>query len=147
MKAYGATERVYVELEWCDGPIAGVADVNGAPHRFKRRFDEAADEYANLFHVWPIGDEPLRLEIEQWRLFVDWNALYEAGQAATDSHPGQGGIDARWDEITAVLEADREAVPADAKTALGQLVRIDRDRRYDASGPDYSMSWCLGCGD
>ena len=143
MKTYGALEHVYVELEWHDGPVAGVADVNGVPHRFKLRFDEASDGYSSLFDIWPIDDERLRLEIEQWRLFVDWNDSHESGQAATASHPAHGGINVRWDEIQAVLRTDRDAVPADAKTAYGQVAWMDRDRRYDTNGPDYSIRWCL----
>ncbi len=144
MNVYGAPERVYVELEWYDGPIAGVADVNGEPHRFKRRFDVRADDYADLFDVWPIDTETLQLEIEQWNLFVAWNELYETGNASADSHPARGGINARWDEINALLRAAHGAVPAHAKSARCQLVLIDRDRRYEASGPDYLMRWSLG---
>ena len=143
MSVYGAPERVYVELEWYDGPRAGVADVDGEPHRFKSLFDERADDFSDLFEVWPIDPEALRLETAQWNLFVAWNDLFEAGATSTDSHPGQGGIDARWDELQSGLGAERVAVPAHARKARGKFVRSDRDRRYDASGPDYSMRWCL----
>lgn len=48
-------ERVYVELEWYDGPRAGLADVNGKPHYFRGLdYDHAdeADEYAEQAVVY-----------------------------------------------------------------------------------------------
>ncbi len=49
MIEYGPPEKVYVENDWYDGPQAGVADINGAPHRFKATFNEEEDEYSNAF--------------------------------------------------------------------------------------------------
>ena len=42
-------------------------------------------------------------EREQWAIFVDWNARYEAGVATPGSHPGHGGVDARYDDRTRTL--------------------------------------------
>lgn len=140
---YGPPERVYVENEWYDGPRAGIADINGTPHRFKSLFDEQEDEYLGTFMVWPIDRRVLDLEIEQWCIFVEWNVLYDVGQADTDSHPGHGGRNARWDEIEAFLKQSRSDVPAWARQARAQLNRIDREVRYAASGPDYRMSWSI----
>ena len=60
---FGPPERVYVENEWYDGPRAGVADIDGAPHHFKSLFDEAEDDYLGAFVVWPIDAVTLELEI------------------------------------------------------------------------------------
>ena len=143
MITYGSPERVYVENERCDGPRAGVADIGGTPHRFKSLFDEKADEYIETFMVWPIDQSELALEIEQWGIFVEWNAVHEAGQATTESHPGHGGRHARWDEIAALLKTSRCSVPPTAKRATAQLSRIERDARYATSGPDYMLSWSI----
>ena len=143
MSDFGPPERVYVENDWYDGPIAGVADVWGVPHRFKMKFDEVEDEYLSTYLVWPIDRHILELEIEQWQVFIAWNDLYEAGEASTDSHPGHGGLHQRWDELQALLHSDRELVPIEALEAQLKLERIDRDRRYDASGPDYRLRWKL----
>lgn len=53
-------ERVYVELEWYDGPREGVADVDDWD-----RFDDA-DGYS----VLPVSEDALTLEREQWAIFV-----------------------------------------------------------------------------
>jgi hypothetical protein len=82
------------------------------PHCFKSLFDEEEDEYLGTFIVWPVGKQVLDLEIEQWCIFVEWNTLYESGQADTDPHPAHGGRNARWDEIEALLKQSRSEVPA-----------------------------------
>jgi hypothetical protein len=141
MLEYGPAERVYVENEWYDGPRAGIADVNGHPRRFKSLFDEAEDENLGTFLVWAVDSGELDLEIEQWQIFAEWNALYESGRAGVDSHPGHGGRSARWDQIEALLQPSRSQVPPEAQRAVAKLERIDKPSRYDASGPDYMLRW------
>jgi hypothetical protein len=143
MIKYGPPERVYVENDWYDGPRAGIADINGMPHRFKSLSDEEEDEDLGTYMVWPVDKNVLDLEIEQWRIFVEWNTLYESGKAETDSHPGHGGRNARWDEIEALLKRSRSDVPASAKRARAQFSRIDREVRYAPSGPDYALRWSI----
>lgn len=140
---FGPPERVYVESDWYDGPRAGVADVDGAPHRFKALFDETDDDYLGTFLVWPINHEDLALEIEQWRIFVEWNTRYEADLATVASHPGHGGVSRRYDEIDATLRASREEIPADARRARVEVESINRTCRYEPGGPDYRLRWCL----
>ena len=141
MQDYGPPERVYVENDWYDGPRAGIADVLGRPHRFESFFDEYVDDYLGTFAVWPIDDEQLRLEIEQWQIFVEWNARYEAGEAGIDLHPGQGGVSSRWDELDKLLESSRATIPPNARRAIAQLEGIDRSSRYEAAGPSYMLRW------
>ena len=143
MKEFGPPEKVYVENDWHDGPQAGVADINGVPHRFRSIFNEEQDKHSNAFAVWPMTKENLALEIEQWGIFVAWNTLYESGQADTSSHPGHGGRDTRWDELEVLLKQDRAEVPPEARRAVFQFIRIEREDRYAPTGPDYMLSWCL----
>lgn len=143
MVKYGPPERVYVENEWYDGPRAGVADINGMPHRFKSLFDEEEDQDLETFMVWPVDKREFDLEIEQWCVFVEWNILYESGQAETGSHPGHGDRNARWDEIEMLLKQSRFDVPALAKRAHAQLSHIHREARYAPSGPAYTLSWSI----
>jgi hypothetical protein len=100
MLKYGPPEHVFVENEWYDGPRAGIANVNGQPHRFVSQWDEHGDEYLGTFLVWPVRSEELSLEQEQWRIFVSWNDQYEAGAASTNTHPGNLGTNSRWDELS-----------------------------------------------
>jgi len=141
MTAYGPPERVFVENDWYDGPRAGIASVNGRPHRFVSQFDEEEDEYLGTFLIWPIETEELALEQEQWQIFVNWNDLYEAGEVDTDSHPGHPGMDKRWDELALLLEPRRRSVPPHAKRAKAHVVHLEREKRYESTGPAYQLSW------
>lgn len=141
MDEYGPLENVCVENEWWDGPRAGIADVDRRPHRFKAMWDEADDDYVEAFLVWPIDEDELALEIEQWRIFVEWYRRDQAGLAGTDSHPARGGVSSRWDEIEALLRPRRTEVPPQARRAAAQFERIDGASRYDFSGPCYRVRW------
>ncbi len=143
MLKYGPPEHVFVVNEWYDGPRAGIANVNGQPHRFASQWDEHGDEYLGTFLVWPVRSEELSLEQEQWRIFVSWNDQYEAGAASTDTHPGNPGTNNRWDELSRLLATLRAPTPEHAQRARAEVVPLDRERRYDESGPCYQMSWSL----
>jgi len=138
---YGPPENFLVENEWYDGPRAGVANVNGQPHRFASQWDEEEDEYLGTFFVWPIDADEVALEQEQWRIFVDWNVQYEAGKVDTDTHPGHPGTNERWDEIALLLAKRREAVPPGARRARAHMVHFEREQRYAPTGPAYKLSW------
>ncbi len=140
---FGAPERVYVENEWYDGPRAGVANIDGEPHRFVSQFDEEEDEYLGTFVVWPIDESELALEQEQWQIFVRWNEQYEAGKVGPESHPGHPGTNKRWDEINSLLKTCRVSVPASARRAKAQMSHVDGQQRYALSGPAYRLSWRL----
>ena len=138
---YGPPEQVLVENEWYDGPRAGVANVNGQPHRFVSEWDEDEDDYLGSFLVWPIDADEVALEQEQWRIFVAWNEQYEAGEVDTATHPGHPGTNKRWDEIASQLATRRETVPPTAKQAKAQMVHLEGKNRYARSGPAYLLSW------
>jgi hypothetical protein len=138
---YGPPEDVLVENDWYDGPRAGVATVNGQPHRFVSQWDGEEDEYVGTFLVWPINADEVALEQEQWRIFVDWNEQYEAGKVDTTTHPGHPGANARWEEIALQLAKRRETVPPGARRAKAHMVHLEREQRYAPSGPAYQLSW------
>jgi len=140
---YGPPERVYVENDWYDGPRSGIVDINGIPYRFKSLFDEEGDEYLGSFLVWPVDKESLGLEIEQWYIYVEWNALYESGKVGTNTHPGHGGINLRWDELEILLKQSREEIPNEAKKAKVEIETVSRESRYEPSGPNYKLRWYI----
>jgi hypothetical protein len=131
-------ERVYAELEWYDGPRAGLADVEGKPHYFQSDDYDHADG-ADEYRVWPASQAVVELEREQWAIFARWNERYEAGTVGSETHPGLGGIDARYDELSLLLAPHRQA-PDDARPLVGE-VRFDAGARYRAEGLDYWFRW------
>ena len=134
-------ERVHVELDWHDGPREGIADVDGLAHYFQGHEYQNSDEF-DEYAVWPAGDDVLALEREQWAIFVDWDQRFKAGALGPDSHPGHGGIDARYDELTALLSPHRQA-PAGARRLVAQW-RFVGGARYRADGVDYWVKWGPG---
>ncbi|MBK8214162.1 MAG: hypothetical protein IPK71_10490 [Myxococcales bacterium] len=144
MSEYGPPEHVYVENDWYDGPRSGVADVDGRPHRFVSRFDEAEeDDDMGTFVLWPLEEAELLLEREQWNIFVSWNEQYEAGRCGVESHPGHGGVDRRWDELESILKELRARVPEGVRYAKARVVPVERTARYAPSGPSYRLAWKL----
>jgi hypothetical protein len=140
-EGFGPPERVYVENEWYDGPREGVADIDNVPHRFKSLFGEAKDEYLDPFAVWPIDRASLDLEIEQWQIFVAWNARFETGAARLESHPAFAGVNPSWERINERLRPGRKDVPANARCALAKIDWLDNQSRYGPDGPDYRLRW------
>lgn len=140
---YGLPEHVLVENEWYDGPRVGTANVNGAPHRFVSQWDEEVSECLGTFLVWPVNADEIALEQEQWRIFVNWNDQYEAGEVDTSTHPGNPGVDKRWAEIDSLLAASRNTVPASAMRAKAQIFHLEQAQRYAPTGPAYQLCWKL----
>lgn len=134
-------ERVYVELEWYDGPRAGIADIHGVPHRFKSNNDDTDDDPLGTFSVRVVEPAVLAKEQEQWRIFVAWSRRYEAGDSAASEHPGVGGVDPRYDALERELAHDRNASQATVRQARAEKEWLDRDERYAEDGPDYRMRW------
>lgn len=136
-----AFETVHVELDWYDGPRAGVADINGVPHYFRAVHDYAhPDDPDDEYLVWPAVRQALSWEREQWDIFVKWNTRYENGTATVDGHPGHGGVDARYDELTALLQPHR-ATPGNAERLGAEWRSSKSPYRYGVHGPGYSVRW------
>jgi hypothetical protein len=131
-------ERVYAELEWYDGPRVGLADIGGKPHYFDGYGQYLGDE-ADEYRVWPASEAAVQWEREQWAIFARWNQRREDGTVTPESHPGHGGIDARYDELTLLLAPHRQ-VPDDARRLVGEM-RFTAGARYQVEGPDYWFRW------
>ncbi|MER5204103.1 hypothetical protein [Streptomyces sp. NPDC002825] len=127
--------RVIVESEWYDGPRVGLVDIDGKPHYFDgygRYSGDKADEY----RVWPASPAAAELEREQWAIYVDWNERQGAGAACL----GQDGIDARYDELGALLTQYRQT-PDDARLLVGELRYTGAGHRVEGTG--YWFRWRL----
>lgn len=133
-------EPVLVEFEWYDGPRAGIAEVEGIPSYFRTDdFASPPDEASYL--TWPVPPDVLPLEIESWMVFVAWNGRYEAGNATVESHPGQGGVDARFDALESVLSTSRTP-PSSAELRRADWLPVDlAGSRYQRGGPSYRVRW------
>ena len=98
-------ERVHSVSDYYDGPRAGVADYGGSPHRYKSEWDEAADDWGDTFELTPVDAETFLLEIERWHIWRAWERAFHSGRAALESHPGFGGMNARYDELGKLIDS------------------------------------------
>ncbi|TCC34667.1 hypothetical protein [Kribbella sindirgiensis] len=130
-------QQVYVELDWWDGPRAGMVDLDGVPHYFER-VDAPDGERLDEYLVWPAEPHAVMLERESWAVFVRWNQLYEAGEASVDTHPARG-VDPRYEELTAALVPQRR-VPAAARRLVAEW-RFDDGGRYRTDGTCNWVRW------
>ena len=100
-------ELVYFVLGYWDQPRDGIADFRGTLHRFACSFDEALDEYPEIYLLRPIGREALLLELEAHQLY------FRHGPCPEMSHPNEKSMPAfpeakpRFDAIQEELTADR----------------------------------------
>ncbi|WP_331749858.1 MULTISPECIES: hypothetical protein [unclassified Streptomyces] len=133
-------EQVYVENDWYDGPRSGLASIGGLPHYFES-VTGYADPEEDEFLVWPADRLTLDMEREQWSIFCAWNARYEADEVSTDTHPGSGKVDARYDALQALLGPLR-ADPTDARRFEVEWQHYERPgSRYLPEGPAYLARW------
>ncbi|HET6740388.1 MAG TPA: hypothetical protein VFH76_15690 [Kribbella sp.] len=130
----GGFRHVVVEIAAYDGPRAGLVDDGGDLYYFDcPRW--AVDEYL----VWPAPVEAVALEREGWEIFVRWNRRYESAPRSAGPHPGDGGVDARHDELEGLLVPYRQA-PADARRMVAEW-RLDGRERYRVDGTDSWVRW------
>ncbi|MFD8008852.1 hypothetical protein [Streptomyces sp. NPDC058955] len=128
--------RVIVELEWYDGPRVGLVDLGGQPSYFDgygQYMGDGADEY----RVWPASPAVAELEREQWAIYVDWNERQGGGASCLD----QGGVNARYDELNALLAQYRQP-PDDAPRLVGELRCTGSGHQVE--GTDCWFRWVAG---
>lgn len=96
-------QRVLTCIDFHDRPVSGIAEVDGLPHRYERRFDLVKDEYGDLFTLTPVEPDLLRLMLEDWQIWLRWEAAFQQGTADLRSHPALPSDRARHDEIQRVI--------------------------------------------
>ncbi len=82
-------ERVYTVTDYYDGQREGVADFRGLPHRYRSigflRTDPDPDD--DRFELTPISQEVLALALEDWAIWLRWEAAFQAGKVDARTHP------------------------------------------------------------
>ena len=110
-------ERVLQIWDYYDGVRSGVALVDGAPHYFECIWDNGADNYSDLFHLYPVSEEFMRKANQQWGIFRAWEAHFHRlpepeRRAAVKTHPGHGNINAEYDKLEFWLNRERKSLKA-----------------------------------
>jgi hypothetical protein len=113
MRRQMAWDRVYTLNDYYDGPRLGIADVYGVPHIYEAEFDYSSEEYGDTFFVSPADGDLFALVIEDWDIWLRWDAAFKRGEVSIDTHPA--------------LPNDRERHEA-LKIAIGGRLKADRSR-------------------
>tara|TARA_R110002073_G_scaffold335466_1_gene527516 strand:- start:146 stop:559 length:414 start_codon:yes stop_codon:yes gene_type:complete len=80
-------EKVYTVNDYWDGPIEGVADYQGKPHKFKLLFDKNEDQYSTDYELQKISTKEFKLILQSWSLWIKWNNKEGKTKEEFDSHP------------------------------------------------------------
>jgi hypothetical protein len=106
------SERVYTVADYYDGPRSGVADFEGQPHTFDAIFDEAAEEWSDIFLLQRIDPATLDLVLADWASWLRWQAAHDRGEVGLDTHPvlpaERAKHDVRFADIRRRLDARTE---------------------------------------
>ncbi len=130
-------EAVHTVTDYWDGPVEGIADFCGRPHRFQCRYDAEAEEYSKVFELRPLDEETFRLALEDWSIWLRWEAAFRHGEASLDSHPALPADRGRHDELKATLD-ERLRGPA-----AGEVVRAFGHFRRRGAMPGRGVVWDL----
>jgi hypothetical protein len=119
-------DRVYTVNEYYDGPVLGVADYHGKPHIYQNQFSEENCEYTNRFLLTDIDPELFALVLEDWEIWMRWDAAYRQRKVSVETHPALPEERQRHGELS-LLIGDRLKV--DSASAFSKWARFRGDLR------------------
>ena len=101
-------EKVYAVYRYHDGPVSGVADLDGKPHFFEKSWDEDSDDYGTTFSIAPISEDVLKLVIEDWEMWLRCMAAFRGGEMSMEPQsqapPVLPADQDRYEEIAPLLK-------------------------------------------
>ena len=100
-------DRIYTVDDYYDGPVCGVATLDGEPHYYECIFDEKNDEYSKNYRLSPISESTLQLVQEQWGIWLRWNEAFNEGKVEASTHPALPEDEKRNTEIEALTSKDK----------------------------------------
>jgi hypothetical protein len=109
-----------------DQPRTGVAHFDGRPHYYEREFDDAAQEYTDVYSLTPISDPIFGLVMEKWQIWLRWKAAFRANETTLETHPALPQERPRYDELDQAIQREIAANRSMVLRALG-----DFDRKGD----------------
>lgn len=137
-----AFEAVRTMTHYIDGPIEGVADYRGRPHLYKRRFDDSADDYCDIFDLRPLDDDTFDLVMRKWAIWEAWKVEFDAGQHALESHPYHISQNPEYDALTDAIALRLTQAANQVIVVMGEMRRIRNRVEKPNRGPsDFEVRW------
>jgi len=119
-------ERVFTMTDYYDGPRRGIANFNGRPHAYYSPFNHWDDQYDELYELRAVDEHIFRLALEDWEIWLRWEAAFYAGTATLDSHPALPPERVRHVELAQSVETRLAALPGPALRARA-VFRISKE--------------------
>lgn len=114
-------EIVHTMTVYYDGPRGGIAEYHGKPHAYTSLWDEAADNWSDIFLLQPVDEETLHLAMEDWGIWCRWERAFHSGQTTKNTHPALPDERARHNELSAILSPRLQIDPKQAIRARGRF--------------------------
>jgi hypothetical protein len=114
-------EQVFTVTDYYDGPREGIANYRGQPHFYECIFNEAKDDYLELFRLTPLGTEVFQLAMEDWNIWRRWEIAFHAGQTDISTHPALPHEANRHAELKRILDRSLVTDPERAILRVGRF--------------------------
>ncbi len=131
-------ERVYTMTDYYDGPRAGIASFAGTPHAYACPFEHWLPGLGDLYELRPVDPTTFRLALEDWEIWLRWEAARAAGEIPLEPHGVLPEDRARADELDGVLASRLDALPPPFR-ARGVFRTRLHDDHLDRS--DLEVEW------
>ena len=130
-------ETVHTMTDYYDGPRAGVADFRGAPHVYESEFLDSLNNYTELFRLSPIPDDLFQLALEDWDIWLRWDAARKRGETPQETHPALPIDRARHDELEKLLNVKLVIDPSNCVIATAEFRVVDAilEARWTVTAP------------
>ena len=130
-------EKVHTVNDYWDGPLIGVADYKGKPHRFELIFDENEDDYSTEYELQQISETEFKLIIQSWNLWIKWKNKKDRTKDEQNSHPVLPEDRKEYEKIVAKLKVLTETNKFPIFKVKGYFNRIGPEHH------DFEVHWSI----
>jgi hypothetical protein len=120
----GKWDHVHTVDDYHDGPIRGVADLNGKPHAYECDFDEAKDDWTTTFSLTPIDEETFAMVKAKNVLWLRWREAFDRGETKIDTHPALPDDRPEYERLS-------RAIAAKLSSAVARTLKMNGEFRAD----------------
>ena len=96
-------EIIHTITDWYDGARGGLADLGGVPHYYECRWDDATDDWSEVYLLNRIDEETFRFAMEAWAIWLRWRKAFDEGKTKQETHPALPKDRARHNKLEEVL--------------------------------------------
>jgi len=114
-------EAVFTITDYHDGPRKGIANYHGQPHFYECIFDDAKDDYSELFWLTPLDAKTFQLAMEDWDIWRRWESAFHSGKTDRSTHPALPNEADRHSELKRILDGYLATDPDKGITRVGRF--------------------------